>query len=130
MELDDAKKLVGLLLEKSGNTQSFVSGVVMIAPIFVKSFRVDDIVNATGLRRNQVERAALNFFRYGIWTNDGGWCCEWGRMFADGCESISEQELWELQICFILDVLVGDGSVMRVGKTRKNFRYKSLKSKS
>ena len=127
MTLDDAKEIVRLLVEKSRNSRSFVTGIVMIAPMFCGSFKTDDIVQATGFRRNQVERAALNFWRYGIWTNDECWRCEWGRMFSG--EEIKESEVFGLQICFILDVLVGEGSIERMGTNQKNFTYRALTAK-
>lgn len=34
--------------------------------------------------------------------------------------------MFELQICFILDVLVAEGLVERQGANRKEFTYKSL----
>lgn len=124
--LEDAKELVRLITEKSGNTKTLVSGVVMIAPIFCRSFKIDDIVKATGFRRNQVERAALNLWRYGIWTNDDGWVCDWGRLFAGDLESLTEEEFQRLGICFILDVLVAEGLAARDGAKSEDFRYWSL----
>lgn len=125
-DLDDAKELVRAITEKTGNSRTFVSGVVMIAPMYLRSFKIDDIVAATGFRRSSVERAALNLWRYGIWTNDEGWCCEWGRMFSDELDSITKEEIDELCICFILDVLVVEGLVERQGTKRQEFTYKSL----
>lgn len=123
---DDAKELVRAITEKSGNTTSVISGVVMIAPIFCRSFKIDDIVKATGFRRNQVERAALNLWRYGVWTNDDGWCCDWGRLFAGELEALTEDEVYQLSICFILDTLVAEGLVAREGAKRADFTYRSL----
>lgn len=37
--------------------------------------------------------------------------------------------MFELQICFILDVLVAEGLVAREGTKRKEFTYKSLEPK-
>lgn len=125
MTLDDAKGLVRVLVEKQGNDRTFVTGVIMISPIICKSFEVDDLIKATGFTRNQIERAALNFYRYGIWTDDGGWHCEWGKMFADG--EVKEDEVMEIQMSFILDAFVGEGIVAREHKKGK-FYYQSLEA--
>lgn len=124
--LNEAKEIVRAITKKSGNSKIVTAGVIMIAPMFCKSFRVDDIVKATGYTRNQIERAALNLWRYGIWTNDEAWCCEWGRLFAGEIDKLTENEVWELSICFILDALVAEGFAMREGSKRKDFKYKSL----
>lgn len=127
MDLNDAKELVRLITGERGQ-KAIIAGVVMIAPIFCRSFKVDDIVKATGFRRNQVERAALNCWRYGIWTNDDGWSCEWGKMFSDQCPKEDDEgdEMFRLQICFILDVLVVEGLATRE-PDGKEFKYRSLK---
>lgn len=56
----DAKELVRLITGKMGYSRTLIAGVVMIAPIFCKSFKLEDIVTATGFKRNSVERVALN----------------------------------------------------------------------
>ena len=97
----------------------------MIAPIFCGSFKIDDIVTATGFRRNQLERVALNCWRYGIWTNDDAWQCEWGQMFSDQCPTPDQDdEMFKLQISFILDALVAEGLASRESVDGE-FAYKS-----
>jgi len=125
MDLADAKELVRLIIGKSGYNRSMIAGVVMIAPIFCKSFKIDDIVQATGFTRNQVERAALNCWRYEIWTNDEGWKCEWGKMFSDQCPPDESEEMGVLQISFILDTLVVEGLATREKDNDGEFTYKS-----
>lgn len=125
MELNDIKEMVTLLLDERGNSRSFTTGVIMLAPMMCNSFVVDELIAATGFTRNQVERAALNFWRNGIWTHDGAWRCEWGRIFAGNFEAITDDQLFRLKICFVLDVLVGEGSAVRTGK--RQFKYQRVR---
>lgn len=123
--LQEAKEIVRLFMEKSGNTTAFVAGVIMIAPMFCKSFEVVEIVKATGFTQNQVERVAVNLLRFDIWSDGGCWNAEWGKIFAEWDE-VTEDELGVLQMAFICDCLVGEGAVSRQVNAQGEFMYKAI----
>lgn len=124
LSLEDAKQIVRVIVEKQGNDRSFVAGVVMLAPLFCKSQDPKIIRRATGFHATSVERAVTNLLRYGVWGRaENGqplFVATWPEMFVSW-DTMTEKRQGEIEIEFILDCFVADGTCIRTARDGEFF---------